>query len=37
MLDKSHVTEITQTTRLELENDQISVDELEDCIQVRHW
>ena len=34
MLNKSHVTEMTQKTRLELENEQVSQEELEESIQV---
>jgi len=33
LLDKSHVTEITQRTRLELENNEVSQEELEASIQ----
>ena len=34
LLNKSHVTEMTQRTRLELENEQVSQEELEESIQV---
>lgn len=34
MLNRSHVTEMSQKTRLELENDQISREELEQSVQV---
>ena len=33
LLDRSHVTEVTQKTRLELENDQLSAEELAGSIQ----
>ena len=35
LLNKSHVTEITQKTRLQLENGEVSDEELEKSIQVR--
>lgn len=36
MKDKSHTTEIVQQTRLELENGDISPEELESSIKVCH-
>lgn len=35
LLSRSHVTEVTQKTRLELENGQVSKEELDRSIQVR--
>jgi len=37
MTDKSHVTEIVQQTRIELENGDIPKDELESSIRVRMY
>ena len=34
-MDRSHVTELTQKTRLDLENERLSLDQLNECIQVR--